>query len=75
MKATLTSSSTDIRHNFQVEHEGKTYDVVIWVNEKGKFIDEEISLDDMELDGEGEEGEVREAITDYLAENWETLVN
>ena len=74
MKATLTNRATDIRHNFKVEHEGQTYDVVIWTNVKGKFIDDEISLNDMELEGEGTEGEIREAIIEYLDKNWETLV-
>ncbi len=74
MKANCISSASSTRYNFHVEHDGYTYDVVIWTDEKGKFMDEEIELNGEELDGEGAEGEVREAITDYLAENWETLV-
>jgi hypothetical protein len=74
MKANCISSANSTRHNFQVEHEGYTYDVVIWTDEKGKFMDEEIEWEGHELDGEGEEGEVREAITDYLANNWNDLV-
>ena len=68
------SSYTTTKHNFQVTHEGQTYDVGIWMNDKGKFIDDEISLNGEELEGEGEEGDIREAITDYLAHNWESIV-
>lgn len=75
MNAKLTDSGTDIRHNFKVEHEGKTYDVVIWTDaDSNKFLDEEITLNDMALEREGEEGEICEAIIDYLDKNWETLV-
>jgi hypothetical protein len=74
MKATYINENRLTRHDFSVEHEGNTYKVVIWTNEKGKFIDEEISLNDNELEGEGTEGDVRAAIIDYLDDNWEKLV-
>lgn len=74
MKATLNSSVNSTRHNFNVEHGGFTYNVVIWTDEKGKFMDEEISLNDEELEGEGEEGTIREEIIGYLDKNWDNLV-
>ena len=73
MNATHTNSEVTDRHTFQVELDGKTYDVVIWLNQKGKFIDDEISFNDEELEGEGAEGEIREKIIEYLSENWDFI--
>ena len=75
MKATLTDSNTSTSYTFQIEHDEKIYDVIIHTNYKGKFIDDEISFQDEELDGEGEEGEIREAIIDYLDKNWDNLID
>lgn len=74
MKAILQGSEFSNRHDFTIEIDKDTYSVSIWLNEKGKFIDETIKLNDIELEMEGEEGEIRENITDYLADNWEKLV-
>lgn len=75
MNATLVTKQTTNRFSFTVEMDGHNYDVVIWVNEKSKFCDEEISLNGVELESEGIEGEIREKIIDYLDENWDSLVN
>ena len=74
MNAHLIASSIEIRHTFRVTHEEKTYDAVIWLNPDGKFCDDELTLNGNELGFEGPEGDVREAITEYLAENWDSLV-
>jgi hypothetical protein len=44
------------------------------MNGKGKFIDEYITRCDEELDYEGEEGQIREDIMDYIDKNWDKLV-
>jgi hypothetical protein len=65
-----------LRHIFEVEHEDKTYDVVIWFDSaRGKFVDDEISFEGNELEGEGVEGDIRKSILDYLDANWDTLIN
>jgi hypothetical protein len=74
MTAKHINSYTSTRHNFKVTHGEFTYDVVIWCNSKGKFIDDEISLNGEEQEHEGEQGDIREAITDYLAAEWDNLV-
>ena len=75
MKATLEYKQFTNRCRFNVEMDGHTYNVVIWVDEKGKFCDDEISLNDVELESEGTEGEIREKIINHLDENWDSLVN
>jgi len=74
MKVTLQSKCITNRHNFAVKLDGFSYDVVIWTNEDGKFMDEEITFNGEELDCEGTMGEIRERIIDYIAEKWESLV-
>jgi hypothetical protein len=74
MKATLTNSATTTNHTFNIEHEGKIYHVQIYLNAKGKFIDDSITLNDVELEHEGEEGQIREGIIVYIDEHWDTLV-
>lgn len=62
-------------HHFNVEHDGKPYEAFIYLNNKSKFIDEEIRLPDgEELGYEGAEGEIRNAIVNHLSENWDKLV-
>ncbi len=74
MKATLQNKQTSQRFAFYVEIEGQTYNAVIWLNEKGKFIDDMIyTLNDNELEHEGEEGTIREKIINYLDKNWDSL--
>lgn len=75
MNATLVTKQTTNRFNFTVEMDGHTYDTVIWVDEKGKFADDEINLNGVELESEGIEGEIREKIIDYLDENWDSLTS
>ncbi len=79
MNVTFNSSRFNRSHNFDIEHEGVKYNVTIYVNESGKFIDEVIQFDDNdrygeELGYEGTEGEIREAIVEYLSLNWDKLV-
>lgn len=75
MNAKHISFEKTENHNFSIEKDGKTYQATIYLNEKGKFIDEMISLNGEELEFEGEDGEIREEITNYLGSNWDTLVN
>ncbi len=74
MNATLTQKNETTNYNFEIIHEGENYDVTVYLNESGKFIDESISRCGEELDYEGEEGQVREDIMTYLDENWDKLV-
>ena len=74
MKVSLFSMQpANSLYTFNIEHDGKVYKVKIYVNDKGKFIDESISLNDIELEGEGTEGEIREMILTYLDENWDEI--
>lgn len=74
MNATLTAKDETTQYSFALEHGGKNYDVTIWLNAKGKFIDDEISLNSEILDFQGEDGQIREDILTYLDANWEKLV-
>ncbi len=75
MNATLTDSNTTTNHAFNIEHEGEQYNVTVYLNESGKFIDESITYSSgYELEYEGEEGQIREDIMNYLDENWDKLV-
>lgn len=76
MKVTNTLNVRTTRHEFEVKHKGEKYSVVIHCNAKGKFIEESVisKKSNEELAHEGSEGEVREAITDYISENWDKLV-
>ena len=75
MKAKLTNSIVTNEYQFQVEIDSVTYSAQIWLNQKGKFIDDIISYPNGDNLGlEGVEGEIREKILDYLDENWDKLV-
>ena len=74
MKATNTYNDTTTSHHFNVEHEGKEYAVTMYTNMNGRFIDENITLFGEEIGYEGEEGQIREDIVNYLDENWDDLV-
>jgi hypothetical protein len=74
MNAKLTSRETTSRYSFELELDGLTYSVVVYLNEKGKFIDDSVVRDEIELEFEGDEGEIRENILTYLDENWDNLV-
>lgn len=75
MNAILTESNTTTNHTFTVNHEGEQYNVTVYLNESGKFIDDCITNErGDELDYEGDEGQIRDDITDYLDENWDKLV-
>lgn len=73
MKVKLTTKEVSTRYQFDIQLHRKSYRVVVYLNEKGKFIDDEISHNDTELEYEGSEGELREKIIDYLDKNWDTL--
>jgi len=74
MNATLTHKDDTTNYSFEIAHEGENYNAIVYLNGKGKFIDEHITLRDEELGYEGEEGQIREDIMTYLDENWDTLV-
>ena len=74
INATLTSKDDTTNYSFTVNHENRNYDVIVYLNARGKFIDDRIYFNEEELGHEGEEGEIREAIMDYLDENWDKLV-
>lgn len=74
MNATLNHKDDTCQYSFSIEHEGKTYDVVVNTNRKGKFLDEYIYHNNEELEHEGTEGQIREDIMTYLDENWDKLV-
>ena len=75
MKATLTESNTTTNYTFSIKHDnGTTYGVTVWLNESGRFIDDRITYPGGdELEYEGEEGQIREDIINYLDENWDSL--
>ena len=75
MNATLTNSDTTTNYTFNLNHEGTEYNITVYLNESGKFIDESITYTNgEELKYEGHEGQIREDIMDYLDENWDKLV-
>ncbi len=75
MNVTHISESTATRHEFDISIDGTDYHAIIFVDQKGRFIDEEISYkeDGDELDSDGAEGDIREKIIDYIASNWDNL--
>ena len=75
MNATNTLNVRTTRHEFDVEHDGAQYAVVIHCDRNEKFIDDSITLNGIELDSEGEQGDLREQILDYISGNWDKLVN
>lgn len=74
MKIKHTNSTFVKKEEFSVGHKGKTYEVVIYLNEKDKFADEEITLNGVELEYEGTQGDLREAILAELDKQWDKLV-
>ena len=75
MNVTAQSKVTQVRHGFNIEFEGKAYTAIVWLDEKGKFADDEICYQGGdELDTERSEGEIRNKIIDFLDQNWDTLV-
>jgi len=75
MKAHLTNSYTSNNYTFVIEHDTSKYFVNISLDENGRFIHESITHPNgQELDFEGEEGDIRDTILDFLDENWEKLV-
>jgi len=76
MKATLTNADKDTtKYTFEILHEGENYDVEIYCNHKGQFVEEIVSRCGEELDYEGHEGQIREDIIDYIDVNWDLLVD
>ncbi len=73
MHITPVSSTNTTRHEFTVSLMGRQYTVVVYMNDKDKFIDDEIKLDGRELAYQGLEGEIREAILQTLDAHWDSL--
>jgi len=74
MNAVLSSKDDTTNYTFDVNHEGVNYSVLIYLNGRGKFIDERIYRDEEDIGYEGTDGEIREEIINYLDENWDKLV-
>ena len=74
MKAKCNRISKVVTVGFEVEHESQTYDVTVQLNEKGKFDDVMVTRNGDPLEGEGTDGVIVEAITDYLDEHWDRFV-
>lgn len=74
MNAKLIFKEETSKYEFRITLDEKEYDAAIYTNAKGKFIDDGIFHDGIELIPEGEEGEIREKIIDYLDKNWDSLV-
>ena len=73
MNVSLIESQQTSVYTFNIELDGKMYKANIYVNDKGKFIDDSICLNDIELEREGTEGEIRELILTYIDENWNAI--
>jgi hypothetical protein len=74
MTATCVQKQTVTNYTFNVELDGRVYQAVVYLNDDQKFIDDQVTRDGILLEYEGEEGETREQILDYIDENWERLV-
>jgi hypothetical protein len=70
MNAKLISNDAVNKHSFQVTIDDVTYNVLIYTNEKGKFVDEEVILNGEEV----EDNELVDSILDYIDTNWDKLV-
>ena len=70
MNAKLISNDALNKHCFQVTVDNVTYNVLIYTNEKGKFVDEEVVLNGEEV----EDNELVDSILDYIDTNWDKLV-
>jgi hypothetical protein len=74
MNAKLVDSIVISEFQFEIEIENIKYSAKVWLNSKGKFIDDLISFPNGDMLGaEGSEGEIRENILTYLDKNWDTL--
>jgi hypothetical protein len=73
MNIKLTDKSVVTSYTFQIKESGKTYDAIFWLNEKGKFIDIDISLNGEKIDGDDDDG-VYDRIVSYVDANWDNLV-
>lgn len=74
MNATLTHKDDTCQYAFNIVHEDNTYNVIVYTNSKGKFIDDYVSSNGEELGYEGTEGQIREDIMTFIDENWDKLV-
>lgn len=70
MNATLTSKNTVDNYNFNITLNDVTYQVSVFLNEKGKFIDVEINLKGESV---SDDNDIYQAIVEYLDNNWDTL--
>ncbi len=61
---------SDFKHDFSVELDGATYEVTIWTNSKGKFIDDRVASPAFDLLSLEQQEEVQNKILNYLSDNW-----
>ena len=71
----LIDSNTTTNYTFEVEKDGIKYQATVYLNESGKFIDDNICYLYGDILGyEGEEGEIREEILTQIDKDWYKLV-
>lgn len=76
MNAELIAQQGNYWFQFKVtDSDGNEYRATIILDQKGKFMDEDIEHwnSGWTLDSEGNDGDIREKITDYISDNWEQL--
>ena len=71
MKHKLISKTNVTTEKYDVEHDnGQTFFVTLYIDsESGKWIDESITFEDVELEDDGVEGDIREEILAFLDKN------
>ena len=75
MNIDLTESNTTTNYTFRIEHDNKSYLATVYLNESGKFIDDNVRhIFGEELGYEGEEGQLREDILTQIDKDWHKLV-
>ena len=70
MKIKLTDHQFINQYDFVVDFNNTAYNVTVYLNEKGKFIDEIVRLNSVEL----WDGELRDEIVEGLNREWDNLV-
>lgn len=68
MNAELQNKDTTSNYRFVIKRDNVTYEVTVWTNDKGKFIDDEMSVlgDSDALVSKA----VSDEILEYLSSNW-----
>ena len=70
MKAKLTSTNETNQYNFEISIDEAIYAATIYTNNKGKFIDWEVT----DVDGDFVDTTIEDKVIDYIDKNWNTLV-